>query len=369
MNEGSNIELLKEIAELLNTETEMESMMSEALNKLINGTVFTSGWVFFIDDQGKHEMVSHQNLPASLTERGCERMKEGGCWCVNRFIKGKLTKATNIIECLRIEKAIEEDPNATNDILYHATVPLQSGQESFGLLNMAAPHKTHYSHEELALLESVAFQIGSAIKRITLTKKEQELALIGERNRLARDLHDSVNQLLFSLTLTARGGSAMTDDQDVKDTFQTIQGMAQEALAEMRALIWQLKPHGLENGLVQAVRGYADMLGLKLDAEIHGLACLDSKYEEALWRVSQEALNNCKKHAGVQSVRYRLMRRAELVELIIEDDGYGFHYDPSNSLPSVGLQGMKERIKAVGGSLTIDTALGKGTVLSVKIPC
>ena len=126
--------------------------------------------------------------------------------------------------------------------------------ESFGLLNVAAPNKTHFSTDELALLESVAFQIGSAIKRILLTKKEQEVALIGERNRLARDLHDSVNQLLFSLTLTARGGAEMTGDEEIKDTFKTIQGLAQEALSEMRALIWQLRPHGLEHGVVEALK-------------------------------------------------------------------------------------------------------------------
>jgi two-component system, NarL family, sensor kinase len=364
----SNIGLLKEIAELLNNETELDSMLSGALKKLIRGSSFTTGWIFFIEKEGSHELVSYENLPESLSDRKCELMNKGGCWCVNRFRKGKLTKASNIIECQRIEQAIEEQRGDTDDITYHATVPLQSGNESFGLLNVAAPNKTHFSTDELALLESVAFQIGSAIKRILLTKKEQEVALIGERNRLARDLHDSVNQLLFSLTLTARGGAEMSHEEDVKATFKTIQGLAQEALSEMRALIWQLRPHGLENGVVEAAKGYAEMLGLNLETKVEGVISLSSKIEEVLWRVSQEALNNCKKHSGEKNVLFTMKSELQSIHLTIEDRGYGFQYDWKQSLPSVGIQSMRDRVKSIGGTLSIDSKLGKGTVISVQIP-
>ncbi|TMU88435.1 GAF domain-containing sensor histidine kinase [Bacillus sp. BHET2] len=364
----SNIGLLKEIAELLNNETELSSMLSGAVKKLIRGTSFTTGWIFFIEKEGSHELVSYENLPKSLSDRKCELMKEGGCWCVNRFRNGKLTKASNIIECQRIEQAIEENRGETDDITYHATVPLQSGQESFGLLNVAAPHKTHFSADELALLESVAFQIGSAIKRIMLTKKEQEIALIGERNRLARDLHDSVNQLLFSLTLTARGGAEIAGGEEMKETFKTIQCLAQEALSEMRALIWQLRPNGLEHGVVEAVKGYSEMLGLHLEAKVEGIISLSSKIEEVLWRVSQEALNNCKKHSGEKNIFYTLINESKSIHLLIEDRGYGFQYDKQQPLPSLGIQSMRERVKSIGGELTIDSQLGKGTSISVRIP-
>jgi two-component system, NarL family, sensor kinase len=370
MNEEalSNIELLKEIAEFLNNETEQCDMLHGALKKLIKGTSFTTGWIFFVEEDGKHQLASYKDLPESLENNDCELMHDGGCWCVNRFRNGKLTKASNIIECQRIEKAIEEKRGNTNHITYHATVPLQSGDEAYGLLNVAAPHKTHFSKDELALLESVAFQIGSAIKRIALTKKEQEIALLAERNRLARDLHDSVNQLLFSLTLTARGGAEMTSEEEVKETFQTVQTLAQEALSEMRALIWQLRPHGLENGLVEAAKGYSDMLGLSVKARVEGVISLSSKVEEVLWRVSQEALNNCKKHSGVKNISYLLRDEGNMIALMIEDKGYGFQYNEGQTLPSIGIESMKERVKSLGGTFHLESALGKGTKLTVKIP-
>jgi two-component system, NarL family, sensor kinase len=364
----SNIQLLKEIAEFLNEETEMGPMLSGALKKFIRGTNFTTGWIFFIEEKGQHQLVAYENLPEPLVDKGCELMKSGGCWCMNRFRNGKLTKASNIIECQRIERAIEENRGDTNNITHHATVPLQSGNEPLGILNVATPNKNHFSEEELALLESVAFQIGSSIKRIMLTKKEQDVIRVTERNRLARDLHDSVNQLLFSLTLTARGGTEMTEEPQVKETFQTIQGLAQEALAEMRALIWQLRPNGLEKGLIQAVKGYSEMLGLEIEAKVEGVNCLSSKIEEVLWRVSQEALNNCKKHSGEKLIHYQLNNQQNLIELQIKDEGVGFRYDPAKNLPSVGVQSMKERVQAVGGSFHLASELGNGTIIMVQIP-
>ncbi|MBM7586350.1 two-component system NarL family sensor kinase [Bacillus pakistanensis] len=367
-NEYSNIQLLKEIAELLNEETEMFSMLNGALKKLIKGSNFTTGWIFLINEKSQHELAAFENLPSSLSSQCCELMKKGGCWCLNRFYKGKLTKASNIIECQRIEIAIEEKRGDTEGINYHATVPLQSGNESFGLLNVAAPNKTHFSKDELALLESIAFQIGSAIKRILLTKKEQDVLLMQERNRLARDLHDSVNQLLFSLTLTARGAAEMTEKLEVKQTFQEIQGLAQEALSEMRALIWQLRPKGLENGLIEAVKGYGEMLGLTLISSVDGVVALPSKIEEALWRISQEALNNCKKHSGQKEVWYQLTIVDNKVTLTIIDNGCGFQYDPKQQMPSLGIQSMKERVHLLNGTFQINSNLGKGTRISIEIP-
>ncbi len=367
-NRQANVYVLKEIAELLNEETELTPMLSGVLKRLLEVTGFKTAWIFLIDDQGKHKLTAYENLPSALSLNGCQLMCEGGCWCVNRYNQNGLMKATNIIECKRIENAHRLHLSGTNGIIYHATVPLHSGNESFGLLNVASPGKERFFYEELALLESIALQIGSAIKRINLTKKEQDVRVVEERNRLARDLHDSVNQLLFSLTLTARGGIEMTEDKGVQETFHDIQGMAQDALNEMRALIWQLRPKGLENGLIEALRGYGQMLGLILHINVKGVLVLPSIIEEALWRVGQEALNNGKKHSGESEMYLSIEANNRIVQLIIEDKGKGFKYKPNQNIPTLGLLGMKERVTALGGSFEVSSTLGKGTTLYVKIP-
>lgn len=360
--------ILKEIAELLNQETKVYEVLPSVLKKLLQVTGMETGWIFLVDDKGQFELAAHEKLPPALSSQNCALMCKGDCWCLDRYNDGRLEKATNIIECKRIEDAIEHKWGETLGITHHASVPLRAGNEKFGVLNVGSPHKTFFHPDELALLESIAFQIGTALKRIKLIQKEQDIALTEERNRLARDLHDSVNQILFSLSLTASGGKEMSDNIEVKETFSYIQDLAQEALTEMRALIWQLRPQGLENGVVSALCGYGNMLGLKVKTEVKGLLTLPGRVEEAVWRIGQEALANCKKHSQQSEVKIRFTVEKNLFKMLIEDSGCGFFYDKNQELPSLGLKSMKERTEGINGTFDLKSNPGKGTKISVTIP-
>jgi two-component system NarL family sensor kinase len=362
------LQLLKEIAETLNQGTDIYNVLSEVLKKLLHVTGLQTGWIFLIDETGNYQLAARENLPPALTYHQSERMCSGDCWCINRYTNGRLDKATNIIECRRLEDAITNNWGETFGLTHHATVPLKAGREKFGLLNVGAPHKSRFSADELALLESVALQIGSAIKRINLTQKEQEIALTSERNRLARDLHDSVNQLLFSLSLTARGGKEMTENPEVRETFSYIQDLAQEALNEMRALIWQLRPRGLEKGIVSALCSYAQMLGLQVETKVNGVINLPSALEEAIWRIGQEALANCKKHSGESIIYLYFQARKNEIEIEFNDNGFGFVYNQQDELPSLGLRSMRDRTEALMGTFFLQSAPEKGTTIRLRIP-
>lgn len=370
MPNQSNITILKEIAELLNEETELLPMLKDALHKLLTGTKFDTGWIFFITEKGKPELVVHEKLPQALAANGCDHLKNGGCWCVSRYRRDQLKRASNIIECQRIENALEdsESEGDTEGITHHATVPLQSGQERFGILNVASKNTERFSDSDLELLESVAFQLGSAIKRYYLVQEQQEIALVQERNRLARDLHDSVNQLLFSVTLTARAGVEMTDNQEIKETFQEIQHLTQDALNEMRTLIWQLRPKGLETGIIEAIKNYAEVLGLKLHVNVTGVLQFPSRVEEALFRMMQEALNNVRKHAEVREAELYLNITATDILVVIKDSGRGFQMDDPQKLRSFGLQSIQDRAQALGGSAEWVAQIDKGTELLIRLP-
>ncbi|MBA2874724.1 GAF domain-containing sensor histidine kinase [Thermaerobacillus caldiproteolyticus] len=361
------LQTLKLIAETLNEANDLEEMLQAVLKQLMQVMKLQCGWVFFVNEKGDFSLVADYELPPALTWGNKKPMCEGDCWCLDRCKDGRLQRAANVIECKRLEDAIEEKWGDTNGITHHASIPLRAGEEKFGLLNVAAPHKTHFTSEELALLEAVAYQIGTAIKRIKLVENEQKLALLAERNRLARDLHDSVNQLLFSLLLTARGAKEMTEDENMKDTFTYIQQLAQEALHEMRALIWQLRPQGLENGLASALKHYGNMLGLKIDIDIQGVIDLPNEVEECLWRVGQEALNNCKKHAGISTVYIVISVQSNKVKMSVHDQGCGFHYIGENTL-SLGLSSMRERVTSLNGEIHIKSTIGEGTTIQVMIP-
>lgn len=362
----TRLALLKEIAEFLNEETELQSMLDGALDYLVKGSDFTTGWIFFIDAEGYHTLEAQRSLPPALTHHHCKYMTEGSCWCVQSYHNQKLTKASNIINCSRINLASREFSTETDNITHHATVPLRSGNEQFGLLNVATPFTTHYSDEDLELLESVAFQIGSAIKRIDLNNQEKEAARINERNRLARDLHDSVNQMLFSLKLNAHAAGQMSEEETSQRAFAQIEQTSQNAVNEMRALIWQLKPVGLEQGIVHALKNYAKLIDLEIDITVHGLIDLENKIETHIYRVIQEAMNNTKKHANTSKITVVLNQSDDLLTVDISDEGKGFDVTRIDVYDKHGLSNMRQRIKMIKGTMHIDSR--QGTSIKIKIP-
>ncbi len=209
----------------------------------------------------------------------------------------------------------------------------------------------------------------------------EELAAAQERNRLARELHDSVTQTIFSLTLTAQAARILLDRDPTRVAGQLdhLQGLAQSALAEMRSLIQQLRPHSLaEEGLAAALRRHAGERqqkdGLQVDLRISGEERLPTDVEEALFRIVQEALNNVVKHAKTDHVAVTLCLQDNPITATIEDQGAGF--DPAllrqqdaqrANLTHIGLSSMAERVEALGGKLSIDSKPGAGTRVQVEI--
>jgi two-component system, NarL family, sensor kinase len=365
--EIQRLQALKEIAELLNEATDLQTMLEKVLHTLLEEMNLQTGWIFFIDENGEHRMLVDERLPPALTWKEKKPMCEGSCWCIDRFVGGRLHKATNIIECKRIEDAIEYEWGETEHLTHHATIPLRAGEEKFGLLNVASPHKTHFTEEELALLEAIAYQIGTTIQRIQLVENERKYVVVTERNRLARDLHDSVKQLLFSIMLTARGTLDMTKDKELQNMLAYIGELSQEALQEMTLLIWQLRPEGLEKGLAEAIRNYGKLLGIDVSIQIEGVLSLKCELEEVVWRISQEALHNCKKHAECEQVFVQLKMKEQFLCVQIEDNGIGFVKEKIRD-SALGLKNMRERIELMKGTFHLHTELGKGTKIEMIVP-
>jgi signal transduction histidine kinase len=208
------------------------------------------------------------------------------------------------------------------------------------------------------------------------TAQAEELAAVQERNRLARELHDSVTQTIFSMTLTAEAARILLerDPSQAAPHLALLQELAQGALSEMRALIQQLRPSPVEEGgLASALHKHLTALerreGLKVALQVEGEGQLPREQEEGLFRIVQEALNNVVKHAQTDKAAVRLQLEDGRVSLLIEDQGAGF--DPSvsgSARGGFGLTSMRERIEMLGGALEVKSSPGKGTQVLVQVP-
>jgi signal transduction histidine kinase len=256
-------------------------------------------------------------------------------------------------------------------------VPLAAaGDSEKGLLLVAYnPYRDSY-RADLGVIEALAEHIGMTLQRFRLEENRRELARMDERNRLARDLHDSVSQTLFSLVMMSKGVGGMLAGEPnetnslLQDTIHDIQSLSQSALKEMRELIMQLRPPGLEEGLMTGLKQYGERLRLHVRSHISGIQELPRIVEEALWRIGQEALNNVSKHADTKEVTIALSLQEDEVELRIEDRGRGITKQRLNELTkhSIGLSSMRERAETLGGRFRLYSVHREGTIIEVMLP-
>jgi signal transduction histidine kinase len=251
-------------------------------------------------------------------------------------------------------------------------VPLSWENRVFGFFGVFLPPGVAGPNEgELAFYTALADQAAVVVTNA-------RLAASVERTLLARELHDSVSQALFSMTMHARAAQlsmAKTGLDPTGPLGRSISEMAEltrGALAEMRALIFELRPEALaEEGLVAAVRKQAaaltarEQIAVTVDGPEERLE-LGSRVEEHLYRIVSEALHNVVKHAGAESAAVSVTAREGVLRVEVSDDGAGFDPDAENP-GHLGLGTMAARAEGIGANLTITSAPGTGTTVAVSI--
>jgi ligand-binding sensor domain-containing protein/signal transduction histidine kinase len=257
-------------------------------------------------------------------------------------------------------------------------LPIAPNGEVFGGLAVLFQDQKAFSQDELELLNSFADQAELAMGNALLRSKAEELAVVSERNRLARDLHDAVTQTLFSASLIAEALPALLEndrDEGLK-LLGELRQLNRGALAEMRSLLMELRPSvvvdaRLPDLLQQLAEAVTGRTGLAVSLDIRGACRLPNEVHVGLYRIAQEALTNVMKHARASKVSLRLVRdpaddsvamqdKYIKINLEVSDDGCGFDADkvPPNHF---GLMNIRERAQAIGATLEITTRPGKGT--------
>jgi len=209
-----------------------------------------------------------------------------------------------------------------------------------------------------------------------LLAEAQARAALEERQRLARELHDSVTQSLYSLTLLAEAARRLAgagDLEQVRALLGRLGETALQSLKEMRLLVYELRPlplekQGLAGALQQRLDAVEKRAGIKARLVVEGRLDLPARLEEELYRLVQEALNNALKHAAATSTQVLIRRNGAALELEVADNGRGFDLEAAGDGGGMGMVTMRERAQRLGADLAIDSAPGRGTGVRVRVP-
>jgi nitrate/nitrite-specific signal transduction histidine kinase len=251
-------------------------------------------------------------------------------------------------------------------------VPLSTKGQELGFFILGNHESGHLLPEERSLLSSIGKQVGVAMENARLYEQAEQTAITGERNRLARELHDAVTQTLFSANLIADVIPRIwkRDPEEGMQNLEELRQLTRGALAEMRTLLLEMRPESLERAdikslLTQLADAFIGRVRVPLNLEIHGDCELTHEVKIAFYRIAQEALNNIAKHSGARQVDLHLECQPGHLNLFIKDDGLGFEVD---ALPPghMGIAIMRERANSIGANLKIESQIGRGTNIQLE---
>ncbi len=249
--------------------------------------------------------------------------------------------------------------------------PMKVGDHNIGFLVMESATAGLFDSSHIERLSTVADQAAAAISNARLLLRTAEIAAVDERQRLARDLHDSVSQTLWTASLLAGSLSLRTfTDPTLAAEVESIKRLTSGAVAEMRTLLLELRPQAIEEAnlddlLAHLIEGLESRRNIEVSADLESVPDCPANIKEGFYRIAQEAFNNIGRHANASSVKARLIRRPGTLRLEIADNGCGFESARPGGL---GMTIMKERAADIGAYLTIDSRENDGTTLCVSVP-
>lgn len=314
------------------------------------------------------DMIPHLRIPVN-PEIVARSSKWEGLVFPNRILRFFIKRMRTIGETR------EDWAAALFDVRSFLSGQIYLGNEVFGGIMLFYDYERAFNHEDHEVMRQLTTHASIAIQTARLRAQSAMNAAAQERNRLGRELHDSVSQALFSIVLHAQAAQqiAQTNPARLNEPLTELLSLSQAALTEMRALIFEMRPELLEReGLLGMFFRQAESmqtrhrLGVSLNMPMQE-PVLPLKVKEAVYRVALEALNNVVKHARAKSVHIAFTYNDHVLNLAISDDGVGFDLSHSHD-GHLGLITMRERVDSLGGRLDLESNPTTGTTIALEIP-
>jgi signal transduction histidine kinase len=357
---------------------DLKPLLENLLSRLRTVFEFTGALVGMLD--GDQAVVAAYDGPLPAETVLHLRVPSAGLLPLGELIT---TRQAMILDDIRITELVSPEvwsaialrlPGITVVSRSWLMAPLVAKNQVIGVLVLNHLETGRFTRRQGELAEAFADHAAVAIENARLYGEARQLAALNERQRLAAELHDSVSQAIYSISLAAHTGLANLDrrPEHVRMLLNHILGLADAAFTDIRSLIFELRPESLaRHGLVTAIERQAEGVHSREKVQVYLELGREPQVpigvKEALYRIAQESMNNIVKHARAKTVWLRLAVEGAELCLEIRDDGKGF--DPSVEFAGhLGLRLMRERAQQLGGTLTITSAPRAGTAVIARVP-
>ena len=371
------LDTISEVALILSRAGDLETVLREALTKILDIASADGGFVQIHEHKGKIRMVSQRGLDAAVVN--CFQSVE------QEYTPAPVQSPVDVrdvqVELCRTlypdHQCLAPEGCQANKAGYQraASIVLRSRNRAVGKLALFSKAPESFAPELMQLLESIGNQLGTAIENAMYHQQIEQIAMLEERTRISRELHDSLAQTLGWLSIKTEMLEEDLQDGQIERAnteIKEIRNVVRDASYDVRESIDGLRTHPAGNFTVSATAWIAEFRQRSgLETTFHARDIerqLPPLVESELLRILQEALTNVRKHAKAQQVQVDLDVKNNFVTLRIEDDGAGFVYDPALRSQHFGLSIMRERAERLGGSFDVQSVPGKGTAILAQLP-
>lgn len=366
--------ILNEVAQTVNQSLELNVLLRRGMDKLIEMTAADASELFLVDESSKEliHTLSGGLPPETFNQAIRLKMRDG---LVNQAAR---SEEPMVIQDLKNARGVQTNALADAGVRSLAMVPLRSRSDIVGVVGLFSLNADHFKSDEINLLTNIGSQIAGAIENARLYEKVQAVAVLEERERISKELHDGLAQVIgYVITKSQATRQLLRKIEVANDYLVELENVAQEVYTDTREAILGLRTASSgDRTLVSAVREYmsrfTQMHGIKTTLEVGDriIPSLSPQVELQAIRIVQEALSNVRKHAEATRATVRMTSEDHVVKIIVEDDGKGFDlYKLGDSdVSKFGLRTIKERAESIRSQLGIESSAGSGTKVTLTIP-
>lgn len=362
--------MLYEVISAASASFDIQQVLGRALAKIVETTSSTHGGFYMLDPQNQRlELYVHQNTPPG-------RVKQLGCLPLENSLEGWVVENDQplLIHDMAFDQRVLPCEEYINQAHSYLGTPMHARGRVIGVMSIVRAMRP-FNLDEISLLASIADHIGLIVENARLHQQVERAAVLEERSRLARDLHDSATQTLFSASLFADTCLALVKNgsrEELQHYLEKLALASYQTLREMRLLLYQLRPSSLQQkGLCEALQERLDAVERRAGIEVKFFCNrrlrLNPQMQETLYWIFSEALNNATRHSAATRIDISVRKSRGFVMLQVKDNGYGF--DPvSPKRGGMGLTSMRQRAEKAGGVIEISSVPRKGTTVTARLP-